>query len=114
MRKFEEIASNMGVYSDMMVIIFFATRRRHTSCLSGWSSDVCFSDLDEPVVAFARHRDRLAEFFRVTTPCWNTVKWAWDKKNTYDRAVELGILVPHTSNPRNEEELSALYSRLPL
>ena len=79
--------------------------------MKGW---VLFPTRDETVVAFSRHRDRLAEFFRVTTPCWNTVKWAWDKKNTYDRAVELGIPVPHTSNPRNEEELSALYSRLPL
>ena len=79
--------------------------------MKGW---VLFPTRDETVVAFSRHRDRLAEFFRVTTPCWNTVKWAWDKKNTYDRAVELGIPVPHTSNPRTEEELSALYSRLPL
>src|SRR5205814_7900021 len=25
---------------------FFSSRRRHTSCLSDWSSDVCSSDLD--------------------------------------------------------------------
>jgi predicted ATP-grasp superfamily ATP-dependent carboligase len=79
--------------------------------MKGW---VLFPTRDETVVAFSRHRDRLAEFFRVTTPCWDTVKWAWDKKNTYDRAAELGIPVPHTYNPRTEEELSALYSRLPL
>jgi predicted ATP-grasp superfamily ATP-dependent carboligase len=42
------------------------------------------------------------------------VRWAWDKKNTYDRAAELGIPVPHTYNPRTEEELADLYSRLPL
>jgi D-aspartate ligase len=79
--------------------------------MKGW---VLFPTRDETVVAFSRHRDRLAEFFRVTTPCWDTVKWAWDKKNTYDRAAELGIPVPHTYNPRTEKELSALYSRLPL
>jgi D-aspartate ligase len=83
--------------------------RRHG--MKGW---VLFPTRDETVVAFSRHRDRLAEFFRVTTPGWDTVKWAWDKKNTYNRAVELGIPVPHTFNPRTEEELSALYSRLPL
>src|ERR1039458_10320102 len=26
--------------------IFFSSRRRHTRCLSDWSSDVCSSDLD--------------------------------------------------------------------
>jgi D-aspartate ligase len=79
--------------------------------LKGW---VLFPTRDETVAAFSHHRDRLAEFFRVTTAAWETVRWAWDKKNTYDRAAELGIPVPHTYNPRTEQELTALYSRLPL
>jgi D-aspartate ligase len=79
--------------------------------LKGW---VLFPTRDETVAAFSRHRDRLAEYFRVTTPCWGAVRWAWDKKNTYDRAAELGIPVPHTYNPRTEEELAELYSRLPM
>src|SRR5262245_62412018 len=29
----------------MIVAFFFSSRRRHTSCLSDWSSDVCSSDL---------------------------------------------------------------------
>jgi D-aspartate ligase len=80
----------------------------------GMKDWVLFPTRDETVVAFSRHRDRLAEFFRVTTPGWETVKWAWDKKNTYDRAATLGIPVPHTHNPKTEEELANLYSRLPL
>src|SRR5438045_8548522 len=28
------------------VFFFFSSRRRHTRCLSDWSSDVCSSDLD--------------------------------------------------------------------
>src|SRR5215212_11609851 len=28
-----------------MVFFFFSSRRRHTRCLSDWSSDVCSSDL---------------------------------------------------------------------
>src|SRR5437899_10679038 len=27
-------------------MFFFSSRRRHTSCLSDWSSDVCSSDLE--------------------------------------------------------------------
>lgn len=79
--------------------------------LRGW---VLFPTRDETVAAFSRHKDRLAEFFRVTTADWNTVKWAWDKKNTYDLAAELGIPVPQTFNPRTEAELDDLCSRLPL
>src|SRR6266436_7103081 len=28
---------------------FFSSRRRHTSCSRDWSSDVCSSDLDDPL-----------------------------------------------------------------
>lgn len=75
---------------------------------------VLFPTRDETVAAFSRQRDRLAEFFRVTTPGWETVRWAWDKKNTYELAAELGIPVPRTYNPRTEAELAELYGRLPL
>src|SRR5258705_8738961 len=32
--------------SNLILIFFFSSRRRHTRCLSDWSSDVCSSDLD--------------------------------------------------------------------
>src|ERR1700689_1482595 len=79
--------------------------------LKGW---VLYPTRDETVAAFSRHRDRLAEFFRVTTAGWDTVRWAWDKKNTYDRALELGIPVPRTYNISAEVELAELYRHLPL
>src|SRR5258705_1698729 len=31
--------------SDYSFFFFFSSRRRHTRCLSDWSSDVCSSDL---------------------------------------------------------------------
>ena len=83
----------------------------HRYGLKGW---VLFPTRDETVAAFSRHRERLAEFFRVTTPAWETVRWAWDKKNTYDRAAELGIPVPRTYNVMTENDLAGLYNRLPL
>jgi predicted ATP-grasp superfamily ATP-dependent carboligase len=42
------------------------------------------------------------------------VRWAWDKKNTYERAAELGIPIPQTYNGMTEDGLNRLYSRLPL
>src|SRR5262245_64428332 len=34
-------------------LFFFSSRRRHTRCLSDWSSDVCSSDLGVDVVLLA-------------------------------------------------------------
>ena len=79
--------------------------------LEGW---VLFPTRDETVAAFARHWDKLAEFFRVSTAAWKSVEWAWDKQKSYELADRLGIPVPRTYNPRNEFELEALDSRLPL
>jgi D-aspartate ligase len=79
--------------------------------LEGW---VLFPTRDETVAAFSRHRDELKSFFRVTTPEWNSVKWAWDKKNTYDLANQLNIPCPQTFSPQSADELPSLYSSLPL
>src|SRR5258705_12576320 len=40
------------------MLFFFASRRRHTRCLSDWSSDVCSSDLlkPEPSAGFEEFR----------------------------------------------------------
>jgi len=75
---------------------------------------VLFPTRDETVAAFSRHRDKLAKLFRVTTGPWESVRWAWDKKNTYELGEKLGIPVPQTFNPRTKAELSKLYRRLPL
>jgi D-aspartate ligase len=83
----------------------------HRFGLKDW---VLFPTRDETVAAFSHHRSRLAEFFRVTTPEWNTVRWAGDKKNTYILAEQLGIPAPQTWNPRSLDELKQLYTRLPL
>src|SRR5438045_8394252 len=36
----------MLFYFECYFVFFFSSRRRHTRCLSDWSSDVCSSDLD--------------------------------------------------------------------
>jgi D-aspartate ligase len=79
--------------------------------LKNW---VLFPTRDETVAAFSRHRTELAEFFRVTTPDWTTVQWAWDKKKTYELATKLKIPCPETFNPGSSADLPSLYSKLPL
>jgi len=56
--------------------------------LDGW---VLYPTREETVAAFSRHRAVLTEQFRVPTPDWDTVRWAWDKRNTYQLAEDLGI-----------------------
>jgi predicted ATP-grasp superfamily ATP-dependent carboligase len=79
--------------------------------LDGW---VLFPTRDETVVAFSRYRPELAKVFRVTTPEFETVKWAWNKNNTYELAIKLGIPAPQTWNPQSAAQLSALEKYLPL
>src|SRR5262245_65495152 len=44
-----------------LFVFFFSSRRRHTRCLSDWSSDVCSSDLAAEVADVERPRRHRAE-----------------------------------------------------
>jgi D-aspartate ligase len=79
--------------------------------LDGW---VLFPTRDEHVAAFSRDRKALMEIFRITTPAWETTKWAWDKKNSYELSEKLGIPIPRTWNVHSVEQLRMLFSHLPL
>src|SRR5262245_62310992 len=41
----------LDVVGTRMLFFFFSSRRRHTRCLSDWSSDVCSSDLSAHAAA---------------------------------------------------------------
>jgi D-aspartate ligase len=73
--------------------------------LKGW---VLFATRDEVVTAFARARERLSDYFRVPTPAWDIVRYAADKRRTYELAGRLDIPLPRTWYPRTEEELEAI------
>jgi predicted ATP-grasp superfamily ATP-dependent carboligase len=62
----------------------------------GW---VLFPTRDETVAAIARNRPSLARTFRVPTPEWDSVRSAWDKRETYRLADRLGIPTPRTWFP---------------
>src|SRR5262245_64936280 len=47
--------------SFLCFFFFFSSRRRHTRCLSDWSSDVCSSDLEATMRVETAFRARLAE-----------------------------------------------------
>jgi D-aspartate ligase len=73
--------------------------------LEGW---VLYPTREELVAAFSHRRSELGEVFRVPTPGWESVKWAWDKRNTYRLALELDIPTPVTHYPENIDQLAQL------
>jgi predicted ATP-grasp superfamily ATP-dependent carboligase len=79
--------------------------------LQGW---VLIPTRDETVAAFSQSRSELSDFFTTTTGEWKSVRWAWDKKLTYELAESIGIPCPRTFNPRSVEELASLSAHLPL
>ncbi|HSS95400.1 MAG TPA: hypothetical protein VLK33_00140 [Terriglobales bacterium] len=79
--------------------------------LQGW---VLFPTREETVAAFAQHRDRLSEYFRVPTPTWETIRRAWDKRETYQLAEQLGVPVPKTWYVTAQTDLTQLPIRFPV
>jgi predicted ATP-grasp superfamily ATP-dependent carboligase len=73
--------------------------------LEGW---VLYPTRDELVAAISKNRAELSQVFRVPTPGWECVKWAWDKRNTYRLAEQLGIPVPATYYPENSDQLAQI------
>jgi D-aspartate ligase len=78
--------------------------------LDGW---VLYPTRDETVAAFSRYRSELTDRFRVPTPCWEIVRRAWDKRETYALAEELGVPVPRTWYPANADELGQVEGEPP-
>jgi D-aspartate ligase len=78
--------------------------------LQGW---VLYPTREELVAAFSQNRAELSTRFRVPTTEWSSVKWAWDKRNTYRLANELGIPTPVTHYLQSIDELSELDSLPP-
>jgi D-aspartate ligase len=73
--------------------------------LEGW---VLYPTREELVAALSHNRAELSKVFRVPTPDWESVKWAWDKRNTYRLAQELDIPIPVTHYPENIDQLAQL------
>ncbi len=79
--------------------------------LHGW---VLYPTRDETVAALSRHRSRLEEIFRVPTPDWPVIQCAWDKRETYRLAHELGIPTPRIWYAESLKELRNLDLRFPV
>jgi len=72
--------------------------------LGGW---VLFAGGDAEVRFVAQNHAALGARFTLTTPPWEALRLAYDKRRMNARAAELGIAVPVTCYPRSRDELAA-------
>jgi predicted ATP-grasp superfamily ATP-dependent carboligase len=61
--------------------------------VDGWA---LFPTTDEDAALLGRHHAELSERFVVTSPPWDVVRWAYDKRLMHGLAAELGISAPRT------------------
>jgi D-aspartate ligase len=73
--------------------------------LSGW---VLFAGGDAEAQFIAQHPAALGAIFALTTPGWDTIRWAIDKRAMNARAAELGLAYPLSCYPRTGDELTKL------
>jgi predicted ATP-grasp superfamily ATP-dependent carboligase len=79
--------------------------------LQGW---VLYPTREETVATVAIHQEALGKIFRVPTPGWQSVRAAWDKRETYRLAERLGIPAPLTWFPQSESELELVDTSAPV
>jgi predicted ATP-grasp superfamily ATP-dependent carboligase len=80
-----------------------ALGRKHR--LEGWA---LYPTDDETAAFLARNEQELARDFVITTPAWDVLRWAYDKRLTYRAAGDLGIAHPHTHYPQSRADLAAM------
>ena len=69
-------------------------------------------DLEAEMIA--RNHAQLARRFRLTTPPWDVLRWAYDKRLIYWRAASLGIAQPRSWNPRSLKEAAEIPGPFPM
>jgi D-aspartate ligase len=89
----------------------FLKRLARIHRLEGW---LLIAAGDPEVRLAAQHHEELAGMFRLAVPPWETVRWAHDKRLTYQRAQTLGIDHPRCYYPRDLADVAALECRFPV
>jgi D-aspartate ligase len=93
-------ASNETEFVDFMIKL--AKKEQ----LEGW---ILMPTNDAWVYVLSKHKETLEEYYKVPTPSWDIVKFAYDKKLTYSIAEKNDILTPKTIYPEN---INDVYERL--
>jgi D-aspartate ligase len=68
---------------------------------------------DEGVIFIAQNHARLSQQFSLTTPPWDALRWAFDKRLMYQLAQDISIHQPRTFFPDNRLELRSIECPFP-
>jgi len=74
---------------------------------------VLFPTSDETAALLSRFHSRLSGRFRVSTPTWNVLRWAYDKRLTYLLAAEQHVDYPATFYPLTDADLEGVNCEFP-
>jgi D-aspartate ligase len=83
----------------------------HRHDLRGW---VLFAGSDDDLCFVAQNHLALSDLFTLTTPAWDTVRFAYDKRQMNMRAAELGIAHPRTRYPRAHDDVTSAELSFPV
>src|SRR5258708_8775599 len=73
--------------------------------LDGW---VLFPTSDESAALLSKFHVALSSRYRVSTPTWDILQWAYDKRLTYRLAGQAKVDYPATINPSSEADLGPI------
>jgi D-aspartate ligase len=79
--------------------------------IAGWT---LFPTSDHTVADLARNYDELAETFTMTTAPWSVLRWAHDKRRTYELAQKVGVDIPLTFFPADRAEVAEIECEFPV
>jgi D-aspartate ligase len=109
--RYSAFAQQISSLADPVHLIPALTDLGKKLGLHGW---VIYPTRDETVAALSQHREELGKIFRVPTPAWNSIRWLWDKRNTYKLADELGIPIPRTWYVTCAKDLEQIEGHFPV
>jgi predicted ATP-grasp superfamily ATP-dependent carboligase len=69
---------------------------------------VLFPTSDQSAALLSRFHEPLSRVFRVATPTWDILRWAYDKRFTYRLAAEQHVDCPSTFYPATEADLESV------
>ena len=75
---------------------------------------VLFPTGDVAAALVARHHQELGQNFQLTTPCWQVLRWMYDKRLAYKLADRVGVHHPWTMYPANRSEVAASNCQFPV
>lgn len=89
----------------------FLTELATKENIDGW---IIYPNDDETVCFLSKYKKELEEYYRIPMPPWDVVRFAYEKKLTYQLADESGISIPKTFYPKNLEQLEQLDLEFPV